>query len=153
MYLKNDLLCHYQVMSKVNKQVFMDYDTDLKDTLTISSLAARIYLNNYYNKNIPTINKASMYKDIKEAYYGGITEVYKPYGKDLYYYDVNSLYPYVAHQPMPGLECKKISFFEPIYDTSNLFGFFYCRIKTPEDLYLGLLPVRNATGLTFPLGI
>jgi hypothetical protein len=139
-------------MTKVNKQVFMDYDTDLKDSLTVSSLAARIFLNNYYNNNIPTVNTASIYKDIKEAYYGAITEVYRPYGKDLYCYDVNSLYPFVAHQPMPGLQCKNITYYVPICNLSNLFGFFYCKIKTPDNLYLGLLPVRNANGLSFPLG-
>jgi len=49
-----------------------------------------------------------MYHDIKQAYYGGITEVYKPYGRDLFYYDVNSLYPSVALKDMPGLGCSKI---------------------------------------------
>ena len=34
------------------------------------------------------------YLDYKEAYRGGAVDVYKPYGTDLYYYDVNSLYPY-----------------------------------------------------------
>jgi len=35
-YLNDDLLCLYQVMTKVNKKVFMDYDTDLKHSLTVS---------------------------------------------------------------------------------------------------------------------
>ncbi|GER42509.1 DNA polymerase [Striga asiatica] len=40
---------------------------------------------------------------IRRAYYGGHTDVYKPYGENLYYYDVNSLYPYVMKEfPMPG---------------------------------------------------
>jgi hypothetical protein len=33
-------------------------------------------------------------KDIINAYYGGIVDVYKPEMKEGYYYDVNSLYPY-----------------------------------------------------------
>jgi hypothetical protein len=151
-YLSNDLLSHYQIMIKFNKQVFLDFKSDLKDSLTISSLAARVYLTEYYVNNIPTINKASIYKDIKEAYYGGITEVYKPFGVNLFYYDVNSLYPYVSHQPMPGLTATKVTFYNPIDDLENLFGFFYCKIKTPQDGYLGLLPVRLGTGLNFPLG-
>ena len=151
-YLKNDLLCLYQVMIKVNKQVFVDYDIDLKDSLTISSLAARIFLKQYYHNNIPVINITSLYKDTKEAYYGAITEVYKPYGNNLYYYDVNSLYPLLAHQPMPGLQCTKIHFYEAEESLYNLFGFFYCRITTPSFCYLGLLPVRNKDGLHFPLG-
>lgn len=80
--------------------------------MTISGLAVRIYLKDFYNNNnnnnIPEVNKLSVYKDLKLAYYGGITEVYKPSGHKLYYYDVNSLYPYLALQDMPGLECSKI---------------------------------------------
>ena len=51
-----------------------------------------------------------MYNDIKQAYYGGITEVYKPYGENFYYYDVNSLYPFASLNDMPGLSCRKITF-------------------------------------------
>lgn len=98
----------------------------MQDTLTISRLAVRIFLKDYYKENIPSIDKASMYQDLKNAYYGRITEVYKPEGYDLYYYDVNSLYPYVAKQDMPGLHCTNISYYTPMHDIENLFGFFYC---------------------------
>jgi len=93
-----------------------------------------------------------MYNDIKQAYYGGITEVYKPYGENLYYYDVNSLYPYVALQDMPGLECCKQEFMNLNPNIDDYFGFFYCEIETPLDSYLGLLPIRNKNGIEFPLG-
>ena len=142
-YFHNDLLCLYEVMLKANKQIFIDYDTDLKDSLTISSLAARIFLTKYYNNNILLINKTSMYKDIKEAYFGGITEVYKPYGHNLYYYDVNSLYPYISNQAMPGLDCVNVNYYDNPINIDDLFGFFYCKIKTPIYDYLGLLPVRK----------
>lgn len=33
-----------------------------------------------------------------------------------------------------------------------MFGFYYCEIETPLDNYLGVLPFRSKTGLTFPLG-
>jgi len=77
---------------------------------TISGLAVRIFLEKYYKDNIPVINKAIIYRDIKQSYYRGITEVYKPCGYNLYYYDVNSLYPYLALQDMPDLECCKIEY-------------------------------------------
>lgn len=100
--LKADLVSLYQVLAKVNKQIFEDYNVNITDKITISGLAVDIFMKKYYN-NIPFITKKSMYKDIKDAYSGGITEVYKPYGENIYYYDVNSLYPYVALQGMPGL--------------------------------------------------
>jgi hypothetical protein len=125
---------------------------NIKDSITISALAMKIFLSKYYNYNIPLINKPSIYKDIKQAYYGGMTEVYIPHGKDLYYYDVNSLYPFVALNDMPGLVANKIQFYHDNTNISDLFGFFYCKIVVSEDLYLGLLPLRVNLGIEFPLG-
>lgn len=102
-YLKDDLCSLYEILLKANKQIFKDYDINMTDYLTISSLAVAIFFKSYYHNNIPCFNKSSLYKDVKEGYYGGITEVYEPCGYNLYYYDVNSLYPYVALQDMPGL--------------------------------------------------
>lgn len=40
------------------------------ESVTISSLAMKIYLSTYYKGNIPIITKASVYRDIKQGYYG-----------------------------------------------------------------------------------
>ena len=39
----------------------------------------------------------------------------------LYYYDVNYLYPYVALQPMPAIECTKENFLNRGSIIDNLF--------------------------------
>lgn len=70
-------------------------------------MALKLFLPKYYKNNIPTINKKSVYSELKQAYYGGITEVYIPHGRNLFYYDINSLYPYASLNDMPGLNCKK----------------------------------------------
>lgn len=98
----------------------------MTDCITISGLALRLFLKDFYKNNILNINKPSLYKDVKQAYYGGITEVYKPKGTNLYYYDVNSLYSSVALNDMPGLTCSKQVFYEDYYNIDTLFGFFYC---------------------------
>ena len=151
-YLKDDLNCLYEVIVKANKQVFLDYGVNMTHNLTIAGLAMRIFLRNFYDNNIPLITKSSMYKEIHEGYYGAITEVYKPYGNNLYYYDVNSLYPYVAQQDLPGIGCYKEHFIGMNPSLENLFGFYYCEIEIYNDNYFGLLPVRNKEGLYFPLG-
>lgn len=104
-YLEKDLISLYQVMNKFSDHVFLNNRAQIVSCLTISSVAMKIFLNNYYANNLPLIDKRSIYEDIKLSYYGGVTEVYKPYGEDLFYYDVNSLYPSAALNPMPG---KKI---------------------------------------------
>ncbi len=55
-----------------------NYNTNITSNITISGLALIMYLDKYYNNNIPLVNKLSVYLYIKKAYYGGITEVYKP---------------------------------------------------------------------------
>lgn len=130
-YLNNDLYSLYEVLIKANKQVFLDYNVKMTEHLTISGLALRIFLKDFYNDNISLINKPSLYKDIKEAYYGGITKVYRPGGHNLFYYDVNSLYPFVALQNMPGLTCIRMLYTEKGKEIDTLFGLFYCRIETP----------------------
>lgn len=144
-YLINDLLSLHQILTKTNKQVFLDYNVDMTDNITISGLALSLFFKDYYKDNIANINKASLYKDVKQAYYGGITEVYKPKGENLYYYDVNSLYPSVALNEMPGLLCSKLVFYEDYHNIDTLFGFFCCEIETPLEDYLGLLPFRKIT--------
>jgi len=131
------------------------------DYLTISKLALEILWKDHYkpdldkNQVIPLIKyNRKMYNDIQEAYYGGITEVYKPYREGLYYYDVNSLYPYVALSDMPGNKVTYQEFFtqsESNVDISKLFGFFYCEMES-SGRYLGLLPVREGKRLIFPNG-
>ena len=112
----------------------------------------KIFLMRYYNNNIPLINNRSIYDDIKKSYFGGITEVYRPYGENLYYYDVNSLYPYAALNPMPGCKCIfEDSINSNLQNIPNIFGFFYCSIKTNNG-YLGLLPVRSKEGIIMPNG-
>lgn len=158
-YLEGDINSLYEVITKVNRQTFSDFDINLTDSITISGLALKIFLKDHYNNGIPFINRASVYNDMKKAYYGGITEVYKPSNLDhkekLYYYDVNSLYPYAALNDMPGLNAIKFSYFNGkcLKELkNNNFGFYYCEIETPLNLYFGLLLVRSNNGLKFPLG-
>lgn len=59
----------------------------------------------YYDPNSFPIHIPSMNEDtfIRRGYYGGHADTYIPRGENLYYYDVNSLYPYIMKTfPMPG---------------------------------------------------
>ena len=130
-YLEKDLKSLFEVMAKFSDYIYRNYNVQVSVSLTISSLAIKIILRKFYTDNIPLINKKSLYDDIKKSYFGGITEVYKPYGEDLYYYDVNFLYPYTALNPMPGCNCVYEDFISSyLKDVANLFGFYYCSIKT-----------------------
>lgn len=153
-YLSKDLISLYQILQKVNKALFLDFNVKMSNCLTVSKMSYEIFSKYYLSvdKPIPHINKKSIYRDIKLGYYGGNTEVYKPYGENLYYYDVNSLYPYVSLNDMVGLECYRQEYINEKANLNELFGFFYCDIQAPKDNYLGILPVRTMTGIIFPTG-
>lgn len=70
----------------------------------------------------------------------------------IYYYDVNSLYPFVALNKMPGLNCSYYEFYDTHRKIDDSRGFFYCKIEV-RDNYLGLLPYRDKSGLCFPNGV
>jgi hypothetical protein len=100
----------------------------------------------------PDFASLNPFKDIKQAYYDGITEVYKPYGKNLYYYKANSLYSFVSLNYIPGKDCTYLEDLKGVsLNLNNLFGFFYCEIESKNG-YLGLLPVHSDFGLIMPKG-
>src|SRR6202030_2879352 len=152
-YLNKDLKGLYEVMIEFSRLVYIYFNVDITDALTITRLSLNIFKKNYYKiHNIPYINKIYLFNFIKQGYYGGITEVYIPYGKDLLYIDINSLYPFAALNSMPGTECNYIESFEDNgLDLDKLFGFFYAKVKT-NDSYIGLLPVYLDNRLIFPNG-
>lgn len=153
-YLESDLISLLQIMYEFSSYIFNSYRIQATECLTITSVALKIFLNNYYNTNLPLIKDQSIYEDLKQGYYGGLSEVYRGYGENLYYYDVNSLYPFAALNDMPGNICKYVeSHNQDSLDITknNLFGFFYCDVKTNTD-YIGLLPYRNNGILTYPVG-
>jgi hypothetical protein len=154
-YLKGDLVCLYQVLDKFGKHVFKDFDIQITNSLTISSLALNTYLQNFYeNPCLPLINNKNLYNDIVQSYFGGVTEVYRPYGQNLYYYDVNSLYPFAALNPMPSAFNTSHWINVDNSDTiklKDIFGFCFCEIETSEN-YLGFLPIRSKEGMILPQG-
>lgn len=161
-YLDKDLISLYQVLVKVNKSIHFLFNMQMTDSLTVSGLAMRIFLTKYYNPNdkaIPLIIHKSIFDDIHKSYYGGRVEVYNPTNinqtntknKTLYYYDVNSLYPYASLNTIPGINCTYLECIKHKVNMDDLFGFFYCKIKSNNN-YIGLLPVRTKTNLIFPLG-
>jgi hypothetical protein len=138
-------------MNLFNKYIYQKFGLQVTDNLTISRLSLNIFKKNFLNDSSIPIVKGKLYDDIKKSYYGGVTEVYKPYGENLFYYDVNSLYPFVALNPMCGNKYSYIDNFNNTLNLKDLFGFFYCEIETDSN-YLGLLPVRRPEGLVMPLG-
>lgn len=152
-YMKQDILLLGGVMQKAQEIYWNLYNVDIGTKITLSSLALTIFRMKYYDDQLFPIHIPNQNEDqfIRKGYYGGHTDVYKPFGTDLYYYDVNSLYPFVMKEyPMPcgvpvwygNLEDK---------DLDNVLGFIEAYVVCPKTIKKPFLPYRNDKGtLIFP---
>lgn len=154
-YLRQDVVLLGGIMLKAQEIHWTQYSIDIENVMTISALSLKIFRQLYFDdKNhpiyIPTRNQDTF---IRRGYYGGHVDVYKPYGKDLYYYDVNSLYPYVMKSfPMPiGKPVWRKDLENVNLDT--LFGFINAYIVCPKDIKKPVLPYKDRDGtLVYPTG-
>jgi hypothetical protein len=148
--LKNELLNYnlidcialYEILIKFNILIFDKFSLNAFNYPTLPSLAFAIYRSSFMNNyKIPKIG-GKMLKDIRESYTGGATEMYIPYGKNLYHYDINSLYPTSMFRfDMPIGNIKK--FTGNILDIMDKpFGFFKCKITSPKVITNPILQIR-----------
>jgi DNA polymerase type B, organellar and viral len=144
-YCEQDCISLYQVINEFNKQIFKLFRLDILKYPTLSSLAFGIFRTKILgDSQIPLID-GDLYHDIKKGYTGGSVDVYKPYGEQIYRYDVNSLYPYVMKEyPMPT---GHPTYFEG--DISQIekkpFGIFEVEVESPKDINIPLLQLRYKT--------
>ena len=141
-YCNQDVVTLHEVIHIFSKYIFDKFNINIHNTPTISSLAFAIFRSNFLDGKlvkIPII-LGEMYKELKLSYYGGAVDVYKPYGENLYEYDVNSLYPYVMKE-------FEMPVGQPIYFEGNLnlvtefYSDYYSEIENrknieEENLYL-----------------
>jgi hypothetical protein len=150
-YLISDCKGLYEVVNTYEDYVYRNFGISLYSCLTIAQLSLTIFRKKFLKEKIPIyINKE---EKIRQSYYGGRTEIFKRFGKNLKYYDVNSLYPYVMFNcDVPvGLPVKTNNF--KLTD----FGVAYANIEAPKDIKYPLLPHKikvdnNSSKLVFPVG-
>ena len=76
---------------------------------------------------------------VQESYYGGNILHHKLRGKRLFYYDINSLYPYSLINKFPIRQPK----FKKLPELSRSFGFIKAVISNPNFMSYGFLPRRK----------
>lgn len=134
-YLKSDCIALYQCLEKF-------YSWDLIQATgrgkTLAGQALKI-LRGYLNEPIYSLSK-SQDEFIRKSYFGGRTEIFKPYcdNQMINCYDINSLYPYVMQK-----------FDYPIrfsFSTNKFYkdriGFYDCEVTAPKGIYLPILPYK-----------
>lgn len=149
-YCENDCRSLYQVLSSFHDQIYTYFQIDFLKYPTVSSLALAIYRTHFLSseKKVPLIG-GEMFTDMHEGYTGGAVDVYRPYGQEVYRYDVNSLYPKVMKN---GLMPTGVPFYfegDITLLEHHLFGIFEVEIKAPLYLNRPILQHRmNVEGGT-----
>lgn len=147
-YLEGDISSLYECMIKASEYIHTKCKFNVSDVYSASSLAMKHFRTSYLDVDgIPLIPK-HLTNIVSEAYYGGISQVYKSYGRNLYYYDINSLYPWAMTQDMP-YNYLGISYNAKLEDS---FGFIYASIYVPPELTYKPLPIRVDDTLATPSG-
>lgn len=159
LYLKNDVLSLLYIMELFRLKIFSLFKADLVNNITISRLSLTAFNELTDNLSlVPAINIVPHYDFIRNTLYGGITEIYKPKGYNLYFYDINSFYPFSALNDMIGFDCSIVSINSDLSDSNYIFdydnnlGFFEADVIAPSHLPFGLLPHRKNDGsISYPL--
>lgn len=126
------------------------HSVDITSILSTSTLSLKIFRQNFLDVEIPIL-KRSVDSFVRKGYFGGATDYYRAHGKNLHYYDVNSLYPFAMLNPMP---LEMINHYKDMSNVNfdSFFGFCLCKIKTPKDIAIPLLPYKVGYKTTFPKG-
>lgn len=150
-YNKHDCYILYSIIKAFNKNFKELFNREILDSPTLPSLAFKLFTKKY-NKEDIEITYHEDYINYKEAYRGGAVDVYKPHGKNLYCYDVNSLYPYVmsANEYPTGPS----SYFKgKIFKLENMFGIVKVKVEAPDNLYAPILLTKTDDGKVIaPIG-
>ena len=145
-YCNQDCISLYQIIYKFNESIFNQFSMNIHKFPTLPSLAFGIYRAHYLNDYPIPLLSGQIFNDISKSFTGGSTDMFKPFGKNLFSYDVNSLYPYVMNNfDMP---VGKMKFFEGdiLKIDPKAFGFFECKVIAPNNLKHPILQTKLDTG-------
>jgi DNA polymerase type B, organellar and viral len=151
-YLELDLKSLYQVMNIFIKDIFNLEKVDITKLPTNSSIAFKIFRTNYLENSKLPIIKGIAHNEMRNAYYGGVVEVFKNEGIDLKLYDVTSLYPFAMLNDMPTGNM----IFSTDPNINNYFGIVFVEVDTtnldPKYINYPLLPHKIDGRMYNPLG-
>ena len=153
-YSKNDSLVLYKSMSNAQTIYYSKYEIDITTVLSTSTLSLKIFKKKFLDVKIPIL-KDKTDVDIRSSYFGGCTDYYKAYGKNLKYYDINSLYPYAMLNAMPlNLIKEHFSLDENLFSIDSFFGFIYVEVNCEEGkVKRPILPVKYNGETIYPYGM
>ncbi|MHA2087031.1 MAG: DNA polymerase [Promethearchaeota archaeon] len=146
-YLKNDVIGLYESLEKFETEI-NNLGGEIK--LTIASTAMDLFQRKFMKDSWIFQTYPQYDEFVRTGYYGGRSEVFKKHLKDGYYYDINSLYPYVMminYFPVGS----PIFIKEYKYDRTEE-GMVEIECHIPKDFNIPLLPQHINNMMLFTTG-
>jgi hypothetical protein len=155
-YCKLDCKCLFEILTKFNELIFNEFSINVHKILTLPALSMRIYKSKFMPKGMIFQLHGIVERNIRLSYTGGAVDSYIPHNKignfiesneyeTIFHYDANALYPSVMTNNLMPVG-KPIAFLGNIRKIeTNAFGFFYCKITSPEYLEHPILQRRIKT--------
>lgn len=141
-YAKRDVNILLTGMPRLNDMVYRHFGVNINATTASTALKAwQKSLADEQLFNASVLDEKEVF--IRQAYYGGIVLLTDTAThKDCTTYDVNSSYPSVmVDYGVPYGES-----FESVNYCENIPGIYKCRVKTPDNLKIPIIPARNEKG-------
>ncbi len=150
-YSLQDSVGLYNALFYAQFTYFTKFGVDIVSVYSTATLSLKIFRTKFLKEDIFVLPQ---YIDlfIRQGYFGGGTDVYKAYGEKLFYYDVNSLYPYAMLNDMPHdlVNPKLINLTHRALE--SFFGFAYAQIDCPLDMKRPVLPFHKEGKTIYPVG-
>jgi hypothetical protein len=154
-----DCISLHEILTKFSILFFNKFKLNIKNALTLPSLAFKTWRTNYLIETNPEYmihNISGLVDDfIRSGYTGGAVDMYIPenLGNELIYeYDINSLYPsQMKDKVMPCGSPKfknvniNINSIEDLSKIITLFGFFKAKIIAPTNLKYPIIQTHVKT--------
>lgn len=171
-YCKIDCKALFDILNIFNNLIFEHFSINIHNStiLTLPALAMRIFKTHFLAPDTIYQLLGKVEADIRQAYTGGAVDVYIPTNgvrfnawnavseedrSDLYYYDVNSLYPFIMSESAMPIG-KPIAFEGNILDIMpDAYGYFYCKITSPAILNEPILQrkIKTSDGIRTIAGL
>jgi hypothetical protein len=149
-YAEQDSKALYDSLIKLQTIYLEKYKVNITTVFSTSTLSLKIFRTNFQKEIIPILSRKED-AFIRPSYFGGATDYYKAYGKNLHYYDVTSLYPYAMCKPLPGT-IKKIHKTNAEIKLNDFFGFIECEITISCNILKPMVPFKYKGKTIFPTG-
>lgn len=135
-YSKQDSICLLEALLRA-KQIYIDkYDVNITKAVSTPSLSLLIFRRVFQQLSIPIL-KWDLDNIIRSSYFGGSSDFFQFHGKNIKYYDINSLYPFAMLNDMPLQFLYSID--GCLMKLEETFGFIEAIITCPKDIDIPLL--------------